>query len=152
MLGTVEIVRSDPAVHFTGSLAQNAGASENLPVLNPFGYASGPMRARIKGVIIESAENLDWEVWLFGRSTFRTNNAATESFRGRWSFAAADAARVGGVGLYTYYIDGNDIPYDDEDLTAKIHLMLVNRSAAGKSAGAAGAIMVGLAVELTRSF
>jgi hypothetical protein len=52
--------------------------------------------------------------------------------------------------LFNFYIDGNFIPYVDEDLNtainnrsnAKLHVKLVNRSASSKTAGAPGALIL----------
>lgn len=140
--GKTRLVWTDPTVDFTGAIVQNASAQANIG----FGVLSP---CRIRGWVILSVENLAWELWLFGKSTFRTGAVATEAFRGRWSFAAGDGLQVGATGLYAYYIDGLDSPYLDEDAAQKLHLLLVNRSAAAKTSGANGALKIGVVLEET---
>ncbi len=140
------VVRSDPAAHFTTGLATNAQESENLAA--PPALGSGSARGSLSMLTIVSVENLAWDLLVFAKDTFQTGAIATDSFLGRWSFVATDAVRVAGTGLYYYHINGLDVPIRDEDGTAEIHLMLVNRSAASKTAGAGGAVRVDLTIRI----
>lgn len=150
-------VRTDPATQFTAALAQNAALTLNLaqPVgtqVQGNGYvdgglaSGGSVRSRLRSIVIASVENLAWEVWLWGKDTFNASltDPAVVYPVGRWSFTANMGLQIAGAGLWYYYIDGLDQPYVDLDKTGEVHLMLVNRSAAGKSADTAGAILVQL--------
>jgi hypothetical protein len=156
-------VRTLKGVHFTGIIAQDESAQENLVPKGtdatngvvPEGLAAGRhTRSRLKSIRITSKENLAWEVWLFGTNAFATANADTDRFIGFWTFAAADAKRTtlhgGALDTYFYYyIDGLDVVYHDTDMTGAIHIRLANRSVASKSAGAAGELTIALALEPT---
>ncbi len=157
------IVRTLKGVHFTGVIAQNESAQENLVpkgtdptngVVSEGLAAGRHTRSRLKSIRITSKENLAWEIWLFGSTLFSTADADTDRFIGFWTFTAADAKQTtlhGGVldTYFYYYIDGLDVVYQDSDMTGQIHLRLANRSAASKSAGAAGELTVALALEPT---
>lgn len=135
-------VQSDKDSHFTGAIAQNAGESENLVLPGCLEGIRGNARSILRAIAIESDENLDWEIWLFRKDAFQVSDLDTDSWVGRWSFVAADAVRLAGAGQYLYYIDGLAVPYFDADNTGELHVTLINRSAAGKTAGAAGEIVV----------
>ena len=51
---------------------------------------------------------------------------------GTWSFllGAGTAWLDPATGLYKYYVDGNDMYYEDADVTGKLHLLVVNLDAA----------------------
>lgn len=141
-------IETDPAVHFTGALATNAAEQEHIALAPPLSGFRNNARGIVQSLAIISKENLDWELILWGNSTCNTADPATDSFIGRWSFVAADAVRVAGANLYYYYIDGLAVPYRDDDQTGELHVSLLNRSAAAKSAGAAGALKVIVRIEL----
>lgn len=156
-LGRLYIIDTDPAVDFIAGLAQNA---EDLIHLTPdmaIG-ASPDCRFRLVGCSIISDQNLAWELNFWSREA--GSGAATvalDSFLGRWTFAAGDGVRIAGAGSYRYFIFGLDIPYIDEDprsdrdppYNGRIHLSLVNRSAASKNAGPTGEVKVRLYVDPT---
>lgn len=158
-VGQLIPVRTDPATQFTGALAQNAVATLNITRPPTTGMAAGyldpglgagnTVRSILRSVLIASVENLAWEIWLWGKDTFNasTTNPAGEFPWGKKVFATGDAVRFAGAGLYYYYADGLYIPYQDLDQTGEIHLMLVNRSAASKSANANGAVLIQLNLE-----
>ena len=145
--GSLYIIRSTPAQHFTEALAQNAESFEALTL--PAAVGAGKIsRAIIRGAIVLSYDNLDWEfnVWtnLFGPlqpgHPWINGDINQDSFRGRWQWVAADGVRIAGTGLYRYYIDGLQIVYEDETPVSnqfnqgRLFLSLVNRSAAAKTA------------------
>ena len=141
-------VRTDKDVEFTGAIAQNASEEENVVLPVTLKGINGNARIRLKGMHIISDENLDWEVWLFGNDLFQESNIDNDRFLGRWSFVAADGLRIAGTGAYYYAIDGLDVEYVDLDNSGEIHVALVNRSAAGKTAGAAGEIVIEFVFEV----
>lgn len=156
--GNIVRVTSLKATHFTDALATNAGEYEDVQL--PEGIAAGRhCRCRLRQIQVVSTENLDWEIWLLSKTGGTTADADTDPLLGFWSFVAADAKRVAGAGLFHYYIDGLDVPYEDMDRGAGVagtggylHTCLVNRSAAGKTAGAGGALTVRWGVEMTLGF
>lgn len=145
--GKVAVVSTSAANQFRATLAQNAALFLSLDV-NSFGVGQR-VDAIIKAIQILSVENLAWEIWFFRNALQDPANADTNRWMGYWTFVAGGAVRIGAAGLYHYYIDGLGLPYQDEDQTGKIHMALINRSAAGKSAGDAGAIRVQLVIEPT---
>lgn len=156
--GNLEYVATDPSTQFIGSVAQDAAAY--LDLLLPESVAAGrTCRSRLRGIVIQSVENLGWEVWLFRRQRTGAEGIADVHFAGFWSFAAADAVQIGGAGLYYYYIDGLDVPYEVTDVLPNgqpdengqrrnLHMALIPRGA-GKSAGAAGSVRVQFNLEPT---
>lgn len=144
--GHVNYVKSDSAAHFTGAIAQNAGELESIDANNAIGITG---RSRIAAVVIRSTENLDWELLFFATAAGNHATVGTNRFLGAIAFVAADADRVGGAGLYLYGRAGLNIPYFDLDRTSKLHVMLVNRSVAAKSAAGAGLLDVEVMLEPT---
>lgn len=137
---------TNPATQFRGTLAQNAGADLDLllpPTLQGIG---GTAWGSLRSLTIASIQNLAWELWIWTSATHSTLTAGVTAsgtnWLGRWTFAAADAVQEAGTGDFVYYIDGLDIPYHDDDAAGKLHMTLINRSAAGKLANDAGAVQV----------
>ena len=154
--GRTTIVRTDPATQFIGALAQNAAETANLVQGSDIGQVDGSISAgySVNGLIVAalilSVENLAWEVMVWGKDTYNTPTDYADLFPlGQWAFAAGDGLRTGGAGPYYYYIDGLAIPVVDLDRTGELHLMLINRSAGAKTAGAAGALLLQLFIEPT---
>lgn len=141
-----KIVRvASRSTDFAGTLAQNAGLSCVLPL--PEAIAAGRQcECLIRGLIVVSFDALAWEFQFYRNNRFQqptnvfgTNPAGSmgDGFAGYWAFGAGDGVRVGGAGLYYYYIDGLGIYYSDEDQLGNLNILLVNRSAGGKTANAA---------------
>jgi hypothetical protein len=153
--GQLTIVRTDPATQFLAACAQNAALTENLIQGSGAGQIDGSVaggntvRSRLRALLVMSAQNLAWEVVLWGKDTFNTGAIETQYPLAQWAFAAGDGTQIGGAGLYYYYVDGLDMPYSDLDRTGELHLMLVNRSAGAKNADAAGAVLIQLQLEPT---
>lgn len=152
--GHVYTVKSDGGSHFTGALVTDAGELESIVAGGALGAS---VRSRLIHAVIRSTENLAWELLFFATSAGNSGTAALNRYLGRVTFAAADGVRVGGAGLYLYS-KPVDVPYVDLDAavapqtgfgTNRIHVMLVNRSVASKSAAGAGLLEVELLVEPT---
>ena len=155
--GQLVLVTTDPATQFVDAIAQNAVA--NLTLTMPSGTqqagpgfvdgglaAGGSVRSRVKGIVLESVESLDWVVWIWGNDTFDAANPANAKLLGFASLPAAGNKRIAASGLYHYYLGGLDIPYNDFQKLGRIYLGLQPTSA-GKSAGALGSVVVTLIAE-----
>lgn len=155
--GQLITVRTDPATQLRAACAQNAALTLNLPMGSGNGYVDAGLaggktvKSRLQSLRIASVENLAWDVWLWRSDLFNTYasvaDLATQYVAGRYPFAEANGVQIAGTGPYYYYVDGTDEMYQDLDLTGEVHLMLVNRSAASKSADDAGAILIELNFE-----
>lgn len=142
--GNREWVQSRPALDFTGALAQNAVLRARIPL--PESIAAGRHgRCIVQSLQIVSADQLDWEVWLFANQLYEsTGHPDLECFVGYWRFttAASDGLQVGSSGFYHYYIPGLGLQYRDEDghnnpaAGCFLNVALVNRSAGSKTNGA----------------
>lgn len=145
--GRLIIAKSLRGTQFRGAIAQNAAITENI---QPPGYADGPMAARVRAITIISLENLAWELWFFASALFQqAADIDTDGYLGKYTFAAGDGLRIAAAGYYYYYIGGLDIPLDDTTDTGALHLALVNRSAAAKTTGAGGELVVKVSLEPT---
>ena len=122
----------------TPGIAQDAGFDFDIPVPVAAGNNFGATRVRINSIIILSAENLAWEVWLWSKSAREGAGYDADSWLGRWSFVTTtDAVRKTGDAIYRYFIPDLDIPYVDEDAadgvnttTGNLHLTIIPRGAA----------------------
>lgn len=141
-----QVVVSNSVTQFTEAIAQN-GISANYNLQLPGRHAFW----LIRGFSIVAVQNLAYELWLFNSATPTLGAVATEKWNGVWAFGALSAGDPGyavtGDALFHYYVDGNMIPYYDEDVAsgggvANLHLRLINRSATGKNANATGALTI----------
>jgi hypothetical protein len=135
------LASSNPTADFIAACAQNAGITGSIAL------PSGVRHGRLQAISILSVENLAWEVWIF--SAARVATIAADVLLGKWTFGATDGQQIAGAGLYHYFIDGIDISCTDAASTnaGKVYLVLVNRSAAAKTAGAGGGIKITLHIE-----
>lgn len=138
--GSVQFVRSVATVNFTAVLNQNEGEEENLTGLN--GNAG-----RIRSITIMSKENLAWEVAFYDSDAFTHTSPDSDHFLDSHRFAEGDGLQDDGTGLYRYAVTGLDIPYLDTNSTNELHIRLTNRSAAAKTAGVPGELVVLVGIE-----
>jgi len=134
-LQPLAILRSDKDVDWIGAMAQNAGANANLAGLPG-------NDGIIESIAILSDQQLAWEVQLYSSDAFDNADLDLDTYLGSVRFAEGDGFQVAGAGAFRYDIHHLGIPYMDVDGTREIHAKLVNRSATGKNAGAAGEIVV----------
>lgn len=152
-------VRTLSTSQFTGGLAQGVAAIVDLDIVAAALAAGGDgagvagakhVRTRLHELRILSKENLAWAVELWGSAT---GIAGTDidacKFLGRWEFTAGMGKKDNADTFYKYWVPGLDLSYQDLDQTGKLHIRLINLSAAAKSAGTAGAIVVEFALEPT---
>lgn len=159
-LGNLARISTDPMNDFRAAIAQNAAAYADI--LLPQEISAGRTgRSRLKSLQVVSVENVGWEVWLWTKQTLSAepNLSIPSNFAGFWTFTQAQGIRIGGAGLYYYYVDGLDVAYETLDLLPNgrpdengqrknLHLALVARSV-GKSAGDPGAVQVNFELEGT---
>lgn len=148
-VGRLVTVTTDKDLQFTDALAQNAEEREN--VVLPAGISAdyGNCVSVIRSIAILSDQNLDWELFFWGRNTFGSpTDFDLNSFIGKWRFDMGDGEQIAAAGGYYYYIDGLYIPYRDLDQSSQLHVSLVNRNAIAKLAGATGEIVVKLRLEV----
>jgi len=144
MADFIATLQTDKDTDFIGALATNAVGYADLALPGALSGMGGRARCRLSMITIVATENLSYEVMLFSKAAHATADPDTDSFLGRWSWQAADAVRIAGAGLYYYSIFGLDVPYTDDDSTGKLHVGLLNRSVASKTAGAGGALSIRL--------
>jgi|SRR5690242_5709584 len=159
--GNVYLIASNSRLDFLGTLAQNAGA-----VWHPALPSALGSRALVRSLVIQSVQNLDWELLVFKMYNGGTPQSIPPGgtidnvvFAGKYRFFAADAVQIAAAGPYLYYIDGLEIPYHDLDSVNASGLatppfftaVLVNRSVTGKSAGDAGAVVLRVGLEATNA-
>jgi hypothetical protein len=140
-------VRTDKDSHFTGAIAQNAKEDENVSLPGALAGVNGNARSLIRSIVVQSDENLAWELAFWSKDTFDDTDLDVDTFQSRWTFVVADGIRFGGAGQYYYYIDGLDIPYVDGDNSGELHISLVNRSSSGKSSGGSGEAIVAVTMQ-----
>jgi len=65
-----------------------------------------------------------------------------DTFVDYFNYATTTGKRIAGAGQYYYASPSNnlDIAYRDADKSGKLHVLLVNRSATAKNAGATGEV------------
>lgn len=162
--GNIYTVSSASRTDFTGTLAQNAGATWRPALPAALGG-----RSNLRGISIASVQNLDWEVFLFKTSNCNSippgGTIDNIQLAGKYRFFAADGVQIAATGSYLYYIDGLVATYQDLDsvnaqlqpvanqpqvaLAPYLNIVLVNRNVTGKSAGDAGAVVLKLFMEAT---
>ncbi len=150
---TVYHISSD-VTHFTTDLAQNAMDTESINMHEDLRNA-GYNKLMITSVAItldHASTALDFDVIFFANSDF---NHASDIFSDRMiqmlRFEAADAVEIPGSTDIYYYETQSDmnmpIDYVDEDLTRKIHVAIVNRSATAYDFSTADKLKITFAAE-----
>ncbi len=129
-------LRSDKDTHFTGAIAQNAKEDENLA-----GLVSN--KIRITGVSIQAKENLNFRLIFWGTDGFDDTNLDNDKFQAETKLDIPTYGyRIGGANQYYLDMRGVEIDYEDLDRTQELHISLMCLSAAGKTAGANGEVVV----------
>lgn len=159
-LGRLYVIDTDPTLHFTGAIVQNAQEQEDLTPDQSIG-ASPDCRFRIVSVVLIALQNLDWEITFWSKAAGPlAPSVADDSYLGRITLAQATGVTIVGsaVASFRYYATGLDLHYVDEDADAarippfkqgRIHMGLVPRSA-GKTAGPPGFVKLRLIVDPTQ--
>lgn len=159
-IGQLYTLTTDPNTQFVSAIGQNDQLIEDWAV--DLAVAGTPTaRNRVRAVSLLAAENLDWVLWFWHKAAGVGAGIVTDSFIGFLPLPATGARRIGGAGLWYYYLSGQtiDLPYTDLDVdtskpdplapSGRIHLGLQPTSA-GKSAEAAGVVKISLHVDPTQ--
>lgn len=132
----INTLRSDKDVQFTGAIAQNAKEDENMT-----GLLSD--KIRITGVSIQAKENLTFRLIFWGTDGFDDTNLDTDKFQDEIKLDIPTYGfRIGGANQYYMDMRGVEVDYEDLDKTKELHISLQCLSAAGKTAGANGEVVV----------
>lgn len=153
LAGTHVRVRTDSAVHFLGACAAGAALVENLAKATyvPEGLAAGNhCRSRVRAVRMICTEAISWTVQFFRKATGIGGAVIdAETFLGQIALELPNKAT--GDTLYVAVANNLDIPYVDDDAAGKIHVRIINTTAAtAKSANAAGAVVLEMDFEPTQ--
>lgn len=138
--------RTDKDVNFTGALAQNVSASENIALPPQLAGPGGSARNILRAIAVIADQNLNWDVQLFSSSAFSNANLDLDTYIYNVIFTESGQQRDG-AGQFYWTRTGLIVPVWDANNTGVVHLSLVNRSAAGKNAGATGEIVIKLFME-----
>lgn len=129
-------LRSDKDTHFTGAIAQNAKEDEDLTGL--LGN-----KVRITGVSLQADENLSFRVIFWKTDGFDNTSLFLDRFCGEVTIdLPTNGYRIGGANQYYLDMRGLDIDYEDEDASNELHVSLMCLTAAGKTAGAGGEVVL----------
>lgn len=127
---------TDKDTHFTEAIAQNAKEDENLA-----GLAAN--KVVITDVMIEADENLQFYLLFWSTDGIDDTDLDDDSFLG---FVDLDIPnngfRIAGAGQYYLNVTDVNLHYEDEDASTELHVSLLCRTAAGKTAAAAGDVKV----------
>ena len=144
--GKVTVVSSVAATQLQAGCAQHAALFLSLD-LAAYGLG-GRVDSVIRSIGVLSKEGLIWELWFFRTSAQNPTDLDLDRAYGKYLFAAA-GTQIAAAGTFHAYADGLQIPYQDEANTGMLFLALINRSAAAKTAGAAGQVRVQVGLEST---
>ena len=135
-------ITSDKDINFTGAIALNAKEDENLTGLET-------NKIVITDVMIEAEENLQFFLLLWSTDGFENADLDVDSFLGFIDLDIPNNGfRIAGANQYYLNATGINLHYSDDDATNELHVSLLCRSAAGKTAGAAGEVKVKIAYKV----
>ena len=136
-------IRSDKDAHFTTAIANGNTENETLTGL-------GSDKVIIRRVLVEAIESRALTVAFFAASTFQTVDLDTDAYLGEVQFVAADGVRMNAANFPQYVYDSGalEMPYIDAEAGGQLNLAYVCRDAAGKAAGATGAVVVTVGYEV----
>lgn len=135
MLATpIQFIRSLKGTDFTAGLAQGFGTAAELPDLEN-------NQGSVNSLVILSDQNLAWSLLFFATTGGADPDLDLDTYLGRIDFAAEDGVQLDAAGAYRYDASGLDIPYRDDDALGILHVVLMNRSATAKNAGATGEVV-----------
>lgn len=131
------ILETVSTTHFTDAILINNHEEENLTGLTED-------KVYIRGVNIQSAQNLHYRLIFWSKDTFDNTAIDTDSYLDDvdLDMTAAPAFRIGAANQYYLNVSGLGIIYEDEDETKELHMSLQNVAGPAKNAGAAGEVQL----------
>ena len=131
-----QTLRSDKDMHFTGAIVQNAKENANLP-----GLLSN--KIRIAGISLQAKENLSFRVIFWKTVGFENADLDLDRFCGEVVIdLPTNGYQIAGANQYYLDMRGLDLDYEDEDASNELHVSLMCLTAAGKTAGVAGEVVL----------
>jgi hypothetical protein len=134
------IVRSVAVTHFTTELIQHAIEKEAFTGL-------GINHGVIRSVVIESIQNLDWDLYFWENSTYSSTDLDLDKAIGWCSLANTTGFQIAAANQFYYTKHDLYIPIRNLAHNETLYVGLVNRNATQKEADAAGYITVTLVIE-----
>ncbi len=127
---------TDKDVEFTGAIPQNAKEDENLT-----GLAAN--KIVITDVMIEGEEDLAFYLLFWSTDAFENADLDVDTFLGFVDLdIPSNGFRIGAANQYYLNVTDVNLNYEDEDATNELHVSLLCRTAAGKTAGVPGEVKV----------
>lgn len=143
-MSALAYIDSDKDTHFTGAIAQNAMELEAIDL--PADWQTAKIREIvIEGISIQADQNLEWDVFIFSKSTAEDADIDLDAFVDYTNYPTTSGKQIAGAGQFYYATADMEIPYVNLDHESKIIIGLVNRSATGKNAGATGEVKIRVA-------
>lgn len=136
------ILRSDKDTHFTEAIAQNNSEEENITGLEA-------NKIRITRITLTADEELNFRVWLFGTDGFTNTDMDSDRYITWENFdLTTNGKQYTNTGFYRFDKTNLKIDYEDLDATNELHIALECLSAAGKSSGSAGEVVIEIGYEV----
>ena len=124
---------SDKDVHFTETVAKNGVERENLTGLRG-------NRVKITRISLQSDQQLDFQVLLYGTDAFEEANLDDDKFIASIEFNLPTYGTQQTTNQWKLDIEDLNIDYIDGDSTKELHVVLKNLSPTDKNAGATGEV------------
>lgn len=142
--GIQQYTESDEVTQFTDALINNAVSGMYNLHLN---QNLNNKYSVVRSISVVALENFAPEFNFFSSASGISADPQDDCFLGRYGFTAAMGLRFAGAGVWRYNITGLAIPYFDADNRgnanpSRLHVVLANRDATAKTAGATGYITV----------
>ncbi len=139
MLGT-RYIASDKDVHFQGALAGSGVVSTGESISMPDDWVTaGIYKCVISELTAQTEEDIDLALIFWSNGNFNSTDQDAAKIVSVVQLSATNNERLGGAGQY--YVPNpliQNIEYVDEDHSGKIHVSLLCKDAAGKSASGSG--------------
>jgi hypothetical protein len=140
-LYTFDIIESDVTVNFTGALAQDAKADEDINM--PTDYKTCTInKLEIREIAIQSKQNLEWDLILWSKTSKDNVALNTDTYITKINFPVGSGKQIAGANQWYYEQYNLKIDYNDSNNLSQIHCSLVNRSVTSKNAGVTGQVKI----------
>lgn len=129
-------IKTDKDDNFVDAIVQNAMDEENI--------LNFPDLAEIRHVVIESDQNLYYQLFFYRTDGFASADLDIDSFIGWINLdLATHGEQIAGAGKWLLDVRLTEpLLYQDSDASQELHIGLVNRSAAAKIAGVTGEVVI----------